>query len=370
MRNRLVAPGRPQPAPQPLERPDWLEPLRAELLLSMYEGYRNWRLSRRNQLHTIEADLSTIDGFLRFAQGIPGEATPEHFERWSANLFHVKRVAASTQRRYQSSVRGFFDYVSAEPRFRNEVRRTLGVDVVQVSTPENSIVHKRERELERENLRRSFTPQEAQAFFEYIDREIAIAWRSRTKSLHVLQRDKVLFSLIYDCGLRASEVLGVNLDSFERNPNFPEFGDFGAVWVYGKGAKHRLVVILDPSVAQLLAWYLKHIRPKMLNGPDEDRALFLSERGHRLTYHGLSQRFNAIRDACFLPKSLVPHCLRHTAISNAAQAGMSIEAIRQRSGHEFAATSQTYMHLGDTFVQGEAARIIGQNLRKRAERDE
>lgn len=370
MRNRLVLPGRAHAQPTPLERPTWLDPVRAELLLAMYEGYRNWRLSRRNQLRSIEMDLRTIDAFLRFAQCIPGEATPEDFERWGAHLYRVKRVAASTQRRYQSGVRAFFDYVEAEPRFRNEVRRTLGVDIVQVSTPENSIVHKRERELERENLRRSFTPDETHAFFSYIDREIAIAWRSHTKSLHVLQRDKVLFALVHDCGLRAAEVLGINLDSFERNPNFPEFGDFGAVWVFGKGSKHRLVVILDPTVAQLLAWYVKSIRPKLLNGPDTDRAFFLSERGVRLTYRAFNRRFNFIRDACFLPDSLVPHCLRHTAISNAAQAGMSIEAIRQRSGHEFAATSQTYMHLGDSFVQGEASRIIGQNLRKRAERDE
>lgn len=343
--------------------PGWLTAEQRVLLEELLKAYRAFRGSKRHKLRTIEADEATLLDFFTHARGIPGQAQPEHFERWANHLYLERKVAASTQRGYQNTVRLFFDYVLGQPRLRNAIRRAMGQEAVQVATPENCIVHRRERELEADSARRSFTDLECAAFFERIDLEIALAYTQCSKALRSLQRDKALFSAVLELGLRASEATGLNIDSFEPNHDHPSMGAFGVARVYGKGSKWRRVPALKPALSRVLQWYVEHVRPSYLAGavPGE-KALFLSERGARLSYSAFYQQFTRIKELAGLPTELVPHCLRHTSVSNDDMGGLSLEANRLRHGHTYGSTLQGYMHHPDTYVREEFGRAIKKNL--------
>lgn len=348
----------------------WLPERERLLLEEMLKGYLTFRLSRRHEDSSIQSDRNTIYDFLHHAGGIPGQVTPEDFERWGAHLWLDRRVAASTQRKYQASVRVFFEYLLKQPKYRNLVRQTLGTDIVQVATPENCIVHREQSELEEDHGRRSFTEDEIAQFFETLDRELEYAYAGGSlKVVLAYQRDKAMFWTLYKLGLRADEVLRLNTNSFEPNPAFKEeFGPYGIARVFGKGSKWRSVTVTDPSVAEILDWYLMYVRPRYFNRmAAEETALFLSEQGKRLRYSSLHSRYTRIMDRAGLDRSLVPHCMRHTSVSEQDIGGLSLEANRRQHGHTFAATTQGYMHHPDKFVKEEFSRIIRSNLQKTSE---
>jgi site-specific recombinase XerD len=346
------------------ELPSWLSAVEKDLLGDMLESWRNSRFSRGNELSTVKGDQRVLLDFVDSTRTIPGQSQPEHFSAWSTHLGRVRRVGPGTQRKYQAAVRCFFDYLVRTPRLRNLVRSSLGLDIVQVSTPDNSVIHRRDREVDSPRPRTALTDDESAALFENLERQIAIAYRSGSKSLHALQRDKVMFALVLDGGLRNMEITGVNLSWFKPNPKFEEFGKYGLVTVFGKGRKWRTLPLFDPCVAKALDWYVENVRPRFLANaaPDED-ALFLSERGQRLSRKSYWQRFKKALDYAGLPHDIVPYTLRHTATSNEAMSGLSIEANRLRRGHKFTATTQGYTHLQDSFVEAEFERIIRRKLR-------
>lgn len=344
-------------------QPAWPTPEQAPVLTELLQAYQIHRGSKRHKLKTIRGDEATLMDFFKHAGAIPGEVQPDDFERWANHLYLERGVVPSTQRGYQNVVRTFFDYVLRQPRLRNTVRRQLGLEVVQVATPENCIVHARDRELERESARRAFSDAEAKTFLDRIDQEITHAFAQRSKALRSHQRDKALFSTVLEFGLRADEAIGLNLDSFEPNPDHPAMGAFGMVRVFGKGSKWRQVPALHVALSEVLQWYVEHIRPQYQAKSDEDdKALFLSERGTRLSYAGFYRQYTAMRERAGLPKELVPHCLRHTSVSNDDMGGLSIEANRLRHGHTYASTLQGYMHYPDKYVREEFGRAILRNL--------
>jgi site-specific recombinase XerD len=309
----------------------------------------------------VAGDEATILDFLNFAGRIPGQTTPGDFEAWSNSLYVDRQLTASSQRRYQCSVRCFYDYLVGEPRYRILVRDALNSDLVQVSTLENSVVHRRERESVRN--RRALHSDEIEKFFHVLDQKIIFAHQSGSKSIHALQRDKIMFGAMIELGLRASEALHLDLNSFEPNHSYPELGRFGHVRVFGKGSKWRVVSVLSPVVAEALTWYVDRIRPKFLANSKKDcAALFLSEQGNRLCYSGMNKAFHKHRISAGLPENLVPHSLRHTSVSQADLGGLSLNANRERHGHTYAATTQGYMHHPDAFTKNQLNDIIARRL--------
>jgi site-specific recombinase XerD len=350
---------------------DWLPAPERALLERMLTGYTNWRVSRRHGPKSIYSSLNVICDFLHHAKGIPGQVAPSDFERWGTHLYAERQIAASTQRKYQTDVRCFFDYVQNEPRFRNEVRQHLGTDIVQVSTPENSILHRQQVERSANNGRRAFTEEELLAYFASLDRDIEFAYRNgNNKTLFALQRDKTMFWMAARLGLRLAEAVGLNVDAFEPNPEFPEMGRYGFVRVFGKGSKWRTVTVVDVSVAQLLEWYVTSVRPQYLSrAVPGDLALFFSEQGKRLSGSGFYRQHRVRLDRAQLALSLSPHALRHTAISHNDMLGMSLEANRQQAGHQFGATTQGYTHHPDHFIREEFSRTIRKSIQRKSETD-
>ena len=341
----------------------WASDVQRDLLDRMLAGWRAQRVSRGNELDSIEGDVHVVQDFLAHARGLPGQLRPHHFESWCNHLFFDRHVVASTQRKYQSAVRTFFNYVLQEPRFRAMVRQRLHCEPEQVATPDNCIVHVKDRELTRKSSRRSFTDDETAAFFDQIDLQIRLAAQQRSKALHPMQRNKAYFAVVLERGLRADEGLKLDIDSFEHNPARPELGPYGMARVFGKGSKWRTVPMLNPASAQVHDWYISKVRPVFLvNAKADEKALFLAENGGRRSYSAMNLAYNQLRNAAGLPRELVTHCLRHTSVSRDAMSGLSPESNRLRAGHAFQSTNQGYTHFPDRFVQNEFGQAIDRNL--------
>jgi site-specific recombinase XerD len=320
---------------------------------------KNHRHSKGDSALSIQGQKNTLLDFWTLCGKVPGETLPEDFERWSTSLAVARMVATSTQRKYQSDVRSAYRYWAESAAVRNYVRSTIGCDIIQVSTLENSVLHRRDRELNGKKQRRGFSAKEERQFFRGIKEAIGFAYASGSKSLRSLQRDQVMFFFQTTVGARETETITVNIGSFEANADFPEFGDYGMVRIWGAKTKEwRTVPIDDPALPPLLKWYVEEVRPLFLpaNKIDE-KAMFLSERGKRLSYGGLYSRFRICAELSQMPPELTPHSLRHTSISNDTTAGVSLTLTQRKHGHTYASSTQVYTHLPDEFVRGEHNRI-------------
>ena len=149
-------------------------------------------------------------------------------------------------------------------------------------------------------------------------------------------RDRALFELAYACGLRAEELVTLDLDALDF--------DAEAVRVEGKGGKTRLVP-LGEHAREALERYLAKARPVLQTG-DGDPALFLSKSGRRLSTSDVRRRLSGwTRRAVARSPALArahPHALRHSFATHLLDGGADLRAIQELLGHATISTTQVY----------------------------
>ena len=155
----------------------------------------------------------------------------------------------------------------------------------------------------------------------------------------VARRDVALLTLLYGCGLRISEALG--LDRGEA----PGPGQ-GSLRVRGKGGKERLVPLL-PVVCEAIAAYLEAC-PTPLKPRDP---LFVGLRGRRLNAGVVQATMRRLRPGLNLPDSATPHALRHSFATHLLAAGGDLRTIQELLGHASLSSTQTYTEV-------DAARLL------------
>ena len=148
------------------------------------------------------------------------------------------------------------------------------------------------------------------------------------------ERDLALFELLYGCGLRISELVGLNLDDF----------DFDERWirVRGKGRKERLVPYASKAAAALAKYVAaRTARPR-------ERAVFLNHRGERLSDRGARDIVKFYARMIAGDASLHPHSLRHAYATHLLSDGADLRAIQELLGHARLATTQKYTQVSLT----------------------
>jgi integrase/recombinase XerD len=148
-------------------------------------------------------------------------------------------------------------------------------------------------------------------------------------------RDRALLELMYACGLRASEAIGLELGDVDL--------DTGILRARGKGSKERLVPIGSTASRAVVA-YLGRGRPK-LAGDRMEPALFLNHRGGRLTRQGLYKIVQRHARTAGLDGKMSPHTLRHTFATHLLAGGCDLRSLQEMLGHADIATTQVYTHL-------------------------
>jgi integrase/recombinase XerD len=148
-------------------------------------------------------------------------------------------------------------------------------------------------------------------------------------------RDRALLELMYACGLRASEAIGLELMDVDIQE--------GVLRARGKGSKERVVPI-GQAALRALRIYLERGRPGLVKGGPEAH-LFVNFRGGQLTRQGLYKIVRRHALTAGLADRMSPHTLRHTFATHLLAGGCDLRSVQEMLGHADVATTQLYTHL-------------------------
>ena len=153
------------------------------------------------------------------------------------------------------------------------------------------------------------------------------------------ERDRLMFELLYGCGIRNSELVGINLDDISLSNE--------AILIHGKGKKERIVPFGGSALAALsvyLPWRLRLLQTLKIVSKGTS-ALLLNQRGGRLTTRSVGRIVKRIAVAKGLSPEVHPHTLRHAFGTHMLEEGADLRAIQELLGHERLATTQRYTQL-------------------------
>lgn len=153
-------------------------------------------------------------------------------------------------------------------------------------------------------------------------------------------RDAAIAELLYGCGLRVGEVIGLDATASADAAGWIDVADASA-HVLGKGSKRRSVPVGGPALKALEAWLA--LRGNMARG--DEAALFVGRRGTRLTPGQLRSRLKAQAIAAGVPAHVHPHMLRHSFASHLLQSSQDLRAVQELLGHANITTTQVYTKL-------------------------
>ena len=150
------------------------------------------------------------------------------------------------------------------------------------------------------------------------------------------ERDRLMLELLYGCGIRNSELTGINLDDVRLSAE--------AILIRGKGKKERYVPFGDTAKAALAA-YLPVRQTTLAETKKSTPALLINQRGGRLTSRSVGRIIKKIAVAKGLSPDVHPHTLRHAFGTHMLEEGADLRAIQELLGHERLATTQRYTQL-------------------------
>ena len=149
-------------------------------------------------------------------------------------------------------------------------------------------------------------------------------------------RDRTLLEVTYSCGLRVSELVGLNWDDIDVT--------LGLVRVRGKGNKERVVPI-GRKALEVLTAYRTRLPELCRQSLRNSEAVFVNRRGGRLTARSVARAVDTHTMRCGLAGKVSPHALRHSFATHLLGAGADLRAIQELLGHTSLSTTQKYTHV-------------------------
>ena len=151
------------------------------------------------------------------------------------------------------------------------------------------------------------------------------------------RRDRAILELFYSSGLRLAELVNANVNDISWED--------GSIIVTGKGNKQRLLPVGSVALDALKKWQAGR-RPLPVKRTQEDvEALFVSERGNRISARNVQARLRHWTRAQSLPGNVHPHMLRHSFASHLLESSGDLRAVQELLGHADISTTQIYTHL-------------------------
>lgn len=151
----------------------------------------------------------------------------------------------------------------------------------------------------------------------------------------LLIRDRAILELLYATGVRVSELVGLDLDDIHTGERL--------IRVMGKGKKERLVPF-GTQAEHVLREYIQN-RYRIHEGKIHKDALFLNNRGERLSVRSVQRKVNHYLERTAVKRKISPHSLRHSFASHLLSRGADLRVIQELLGHESLSTTQKYTHL-------------------------
>jgi integrase/recombinase XerD len=155
------------------------------------------------------------------------------------------------------------------------------------------------------------------------------------------ERNRAMLETLYGCGLRVSELIGLQISDLYFDEDF--------IKVTGKGDKQRFVPI-SPVNKKYIDLYRKEVRVHQIIQKGYEDILFLNRRGRQLTRAMVFTIIKRLAVSIGLNKSISPHTFRHSFATHLLENGADLRAIQQMLGHESITTTEVYMHVDRRFL--------------------
>jgi len=250
--------------------------------------------------HTVAAYRHDLNLFARHCDNTPlASITRNQIQDWLVNA-HATGLAASTLARRLSSVSSFFDMA------------------VQAGWCNANVAAGIRAPKQAKRLPRTLPPEQTAMLMQ------ATAHRHD-------KRDLALLAVMYGCGLRISEVVGLNLDAIDLSQS--------ELRVFGKGRKERVVPLPQGALSYLQVWLDERV------ASTEEVAVFLNQRGSRLSARSVQRMLKERALETGADISVTPHRLRHSFATHLLAGGVDLRAIQELLGHASLATTERYTHL-------------------------
>jgi site-specific recombinase XerD len=284
-----------------------------DLLADYLEHGRSLNLSS----YTLRIASYQVRSFLdwletRYAVGMADQLRREHFETWLKHLAGRRTgrglpLKPSTVNKLIESVRGFLKYL-----------RSHGLVAVSLR---NGLVYVKEPQLLPTSVLKH---EQVRRVLQRVPTTNAEGWRNRA-----------IIELLYSTGLRAGELLGLNVTDVDLAG--------ATAIVLGKGGKQRVVPIGKTALRQLES-YIKAVRPFLLRDAAE-LALFLDRRGQRLPYHTLRRIIHRQAEVSGVEVKVTPHTFRRSCTTELIRGGANLYHVKELLGHESLETLKHYTKL-------------------------
>ncbi len=270
---------------------------------------------KRNNVspHTVAAYSSDLAQFLEYFSPpgteppAPGEFAVWNLREWLGGLY-TQKLSAITIRRKLAALRSFFRFLAREGVIGSNPARLVRTPKAPVRLPD------------------VMTEEQVNGL---LDDTIAQKLVRRHPA-----RDVALFEFLYGCGLRVSELVGLNLDDIDRSERW--------LRVRGKGRKERQVPYGSKAEAAL-----ERYLPERKAQPSEI-ALFVNHRGARLSVAGVEFIVRLYATCLMGDPSVHPHSFRHAYATHLLAAGADLRSIQELLGHARLSTTQKYTRVSLT----------------------
>ncbi|MDD6272448.1 MAG: tyrosine recombinase [bacterium] len=156
-------------------------------------------------------------------------------------------------------------------------------------------------------------------------------------------RNKTILELLYCSGLRASELINLDICNIDTNNMI--------VNVYGKGSKERIVPLSKIAVNYLSMYINRYRQLLFVKTQKPTDALFLNNHGKRMTRQGLYKMIGETDRKQGIDKEITPHVLRHSFATHMLECGADIRSVQELLGHENIVTTEVYTHLANNFIK-------------------
>ena len=155
-------------------------------------------------------------------------------------------------------------------------------------------------------------------------------------------RNKAMIEVMYGCGLRVSELIGLQISNIYKVDGF--------LRIFGKGSKERLVPIGNSSL-KILYQYIEGARLHITPKPKYTDIVFLNNRGTGLTRQSVFLLVKELAERNGIHKAISPHTFRHSFATHLLEGGANLLAVQQMLGHASVSTTEIYTHISDDLLR-------------------
>lgn len=295
--------------------------------MSLIEQYQQYiYIEKSLSANTIEAYISDIQQFTNFL--LPGiedknlidkELLEVKFQTIQAyiNFLYSTGIQARSQAREISALRSFYRYLVYEKLIIEDPTQLIELPKISKKLPEVLSVTE-------------------------IEKMIAQVDLSKAEG----ERNKAIVEIMYGCGLRVSEVIGLKISQLHFEENY--------IRVIGKGNKERLIPIGQTAIDAIMA-YLEGSRTKVKIKKGMEGILFLNRRGSALTREMIFIIIKQLALLAGIEKNISPHTLRHSFATHLIEGGADLRAVQDMLGHESITTTEIYTHLDHDYLRSTIA---------------